>query len=186
MDLRNFLQRHEVDPGKWDLLLMGDGSGTYGKDAGGFATFIFDRDGTRRHIIGGMSHTTINTMELMAYIAAVRFHYFELKKGRLKQGGAYDTHIFTDSTSTAQAGNREVRRKSNQDLWHWMAYYETVGYKFTFHHVTRNSTPMHDKADELAGEVRRQLLKLRMDKKALYDMMPYCLDEQGDKGESKF
>jgi ribonuclease HI len=175
MDIQGFLTKHGVT--EWDVLIFGDGSGTGWKDAGGFACLIHTRAGKRGSVVGGVTNTTINSMELFAYIAGLRYHYYQMIKEKMPT--PLKLHVFTDSAYVQNGGNGSTVVKSNKDLWNDLHLFRTWGYELTFHLVHRNSTPMHVWADQKAGEARRALLALRPNDTELYAATPFKEDKEG-------
>jgi len=141
----------------WELLIFGDGSGqSFFSEAGGCAAIFIDSlFGVRRCVTAGMQPSTVNRMELSAYLYALGVHHHTVLKGKHSLPKLpYQTHIFTDSATTANGGNRLSNRNTNLDLWALADYFEMVGYGLTWHHIPRNSNALNTLADELAGQSR--------------------------------
>lgn len=171
--LEDFLVRQGLVHGQWDLLLFGDGSGLQWTTPGGFAVVLVDgRNGLRSHIVGAQSFTTLNRMELSAYVQALAYHHEFLMDGRITDP-PYRTFIFTDSEFTVKAGRRLVTVKKNLDLWQLVNWYEPQGYRFHWRWVPRNSTPYHELTDYLAGTARHVIKSMNISGDKLHDMMPY-------------
>jgi ribonuclease HI len=173
--LEDFLSKHGLVHGQWDLLLFGDGSGLSWDMGGGFAAILFDgRKGIRSHLIGAQSLTTVNRMELGAYTQALAYHHECILSGALTDP-PYRTFIFTDSEFTAKAGRKQVEVRKNLDLWQLMNWYELQGYRFNWRWVPRNSTPYHELADYLAGTARYAINSVNIEGDKLHSMMPYSV-----------
>ena len=183
LDLSQFLRDQELHPGQWDLLLFGDGSGQQWSSGGGFCAFLVDtRRQLRAHIVGARSHTTVNRMELGAYVEALSFHYNYLLENRLERP-PYRVWIFSDSEYVVKCGSRVYERKANRDLWVSLDWYETRGYQLRWRWIPRNSTPLHAMADRLAGRARLALKEIPLTDGELYALMPatnYAADELKD------
>jgi ribonuclease HI len=171
MALGKFLKDQEIT-GQWDLLIFGDGSGAQWKDGGGCCAFIIDN---RRHVrtclISAQTRATVNRMELRAYVDALGVHYNELLEGKLRNP-PYRVWIFSDSEYTVKCGSREYGRKANLDLWSVIDWFETRGYRLRWRWLPRNSNPIHEKADELAGKSRQAIKKLVMSPEEVYRLLP--------------
>lgn len=157
---------------------MGDGSGLQWELGGGYAVFLIDRlTGRRAHLIGARTLTTVNRMELSAYVEALAFHYSQFMQ-HLIEAPPYRVHVFSDSKLTVDCGSGKYARKANIDLWQSIDWFETRGYRITWHHLPRNSSPFHALADELAGKARRAVNDLRVADSRLYELLPATPIEQ--------
>jgi len=171
MPLSEFLKQQEI-PSDWDLLLFGDGSGLKWEMGGGFAAFIIDRArGLREHIVGALTRTTMNRMELGAYVHALAYHYHDILAGKIAEP-PYNVWIFSDSKFTVTTGQGRNRAKANADLWSMINWFETRGYRLHWRWVARNSNPLGAMADQLAGKARRDINALQLSSEELYDLMP--------------
>lgn len=172
IDLPQFLKAQEIRPQQWDLLVFGDGSGGAWPGAGGFCAFMVDaRRQLRAQIIGGHSNSTVNRMELGAYVEALNLHYNHILSGEI-DNPPYRVWIFSDSEYVVKSGNREQGRKANRDLWVVMEWYETRGYRFKWRWVPRNSTPLNAMSDRLAGRARVSAKEFALTNDELYTLMP--------------
>jgi len=172
MNLTEFLRKQGLVGGQWDLLMFGDGSGKSWKEGGGFCTFLVDgRRGERAHIIGARNATTVNRMELSAYVEALSYHYFEVLRGKITQP-PYRVWAFSDSEYTVKSGNRDQARSANLDLWTLTEWYEQRGYRLRWRWLPRNSNPLHETADRLCGEANRKISELVLSDEQLYRLLP--------------
>jgi len=171
MPLLAFLKQQGI-PSDWDLLLFGDGSGLKWDMGGGFASFLIDRArGLREHIIGAISKSTVNRMELSAYVHALAYHYHDILEGQITNP-PFKVWIFSDSEFTVKTGQGHNRVKANGDLWSLVDWFETRGYRLNWRWVERNSTPLGEMADWLAGQARHAVNDLMLTSEELYDLMP--------------
>ncbi len=171
MPLLAFLKQQGV-PTDWNLLLFGDGSGLKWEMGGGFAVFLIDRiRALREQVIGAISKSTVNRMELSAYIHALAYHYHDILKGKITEP-PYNVWIFSDSEFTVNTGQGRNRIKANADLWSLVNWFRTRGYRLNWRWVERNSTPLGEMADHLAGRARRAVNELQLPAGELYDLMP--------------
>lgn len=173
--LEDFLAQHGLVHGQWDLLLFGDGSGLGWEKGGGFASVLFDsRLGIRSHLIGAQTLTTVNRMELSAYVQALAYHFEFLLKGEVKDP-PYRVFVFTDSELTAKAGRKDLTVSKNRDLWQGINWFELQGYRIQWRWVPRNSTPYHELADYLAGAARYAINTVNTTGANLHSLMPYSV-----------
>ena len=171
--LEDFLLKHGIVHGQWDLILFGDGSGLNWDIGGGYAAVLIDgRKGIRSHVVGAQTLATVNRMELSAYTSILGYHHEFILDGKVTDP-PYRTFIFTDSEFTAKAGRREVALRKNLDLWQLIHWFELRGYRFTWRWVPRNSTPFHELCDYLAGTARHVINELNTDGPKLHALMPY-------------
>lgn len=146
----------------FDLLLVGDGSGTSLPFACGWAVTSYQRSSQQAQLIyGGASTGTNNLAELTPYLHAL--WTFEANRGRQppvdEQGmfiaNAIRVAIVSDSEITVKCGNRQYGRNANGCLWAGIEWFEKNGYRFHWRHVPRNSNELSTEADRVAGKVRR-------------------------------
>lgn len=173
--LEDFLSRHGLVHGQWDLLLFGDGSGLGWEKGGGFASVLFDsRLGIRSHVVGAQTLTTVNRMELSAYVQSLAYHFECLLEGVVRDP-PYRVFVFTDSELTAKGGRKDIVVRKNLDLWQCINWYEIQGYRISWRWVPRNSTPYHELADYLAGTARFAINAVNTDGSNLHSLMPYSV-----------
>jgi ribonuclease HI len=143
----------------FDLLLIGDGSGTIHNNPCGWACVAYDRN--RKQITfhnGASSSGTNNYAELAPYIHAL-WHYHYDKTNRKNET---KVAIVSDSEVTVKCGNGEYTRSSNKILWASVLYLEEQeGYKIFWKHVHRNTNIFSKKCDWFAGRSRQSLDELR-------------------------
>ena len=171
--LEDFLAKHGLVHGQWDLILFGDGSGLQWDNGGGYASILFDgRKGIRSHIVGAQTLATVNRMELSAYTQALGYHFECILGGKIMEP-PYRTFIFSDSEFTVKAGRKMFVVNRNRDLWQTITWFELQGYRFQWRWVPRNSTPYHELADYLAGTGRHVINRMNIDGNMLDQLMPY-------------
>ena len=152
----------ELSLPEYDLLLIGDGSGTINSKASGWACVCFNKHTDEISVHNGaMSCGTNNFAELMPYLQALWvFDQYWSKKGPI--GTVAHIEIISDSELTVKGGNKEYGRNSNQSLWAALTWFETCG-RYTIHwnHVYRNTNLFSHRCDWLAGHTKTVLEKLR-------------------------
>lgn len=148
---------------EFDLLLMGDGSGTQSHLPCGWAVYSYEKSthSTLRHF-GGVNHGTNNLAELAPYVHALWHHHslraktvdFAAKKSAVRVA------IVSDSEVIVRCGNGSYAKNSNQAFWAALEWFTTNGYVLQFFHTRRNTNAVGTAADDLAGRVRKTLLQL--------------------------
>jgi len=149
---------------QWDVLLVGDGSGSGWAHACGWAaTLICRRHQARRFFYGGMDCGSVNFAESMPYIQAITWYDAHHGKALLKQLGMLRVHILTDSQviagwgTKAMQGHSELPRK-HIGLFSAMREYRRLGYHCNFHWAPRMTTELNWAADLMAGLTRREVI----------------------------
>jgi len=179
MSLAKFLKDQEIPPNQWDLLLFGDGSGLSWKGPGGYCVFLVDgRMKERACLLGARSHATVNRMELSAYVEGISYHYYCILGSSLSNP-PYKVWVFSDSEYTVKCGSRDHSRKANLDLWMVVDFFESQGYKIRWRWLPRNSNPLHERADRLAGASMKAIKPLILDDNSgLLTLLPETTVEQ--------
>jgi ribonuclease HI len=137
----------------FDLLLVGDGSGTTYPEPAAWGCLAYDRrkDKVTLHA-GTTSCGTTNLAELMPYVQALWHHHQD-------HGQAPTTPvqvvIVSDSELTVRCGNGRYQRKANASVWAALRWFEDNGYRITWRHVPRNSNAWSTLMDQVAGALRR-------------------------------
>ena len=142
-----------LDIAEYDLLLVGDGSGTVYAEPAGWSCLAYDRikDSIVLHA-GAVTAGTNNFAELAPYAHALWFHHQEHPLG-----GPFRAHVVSDSELTVRCGNRQYTRRANGALWAAIEWFEGQGYRLRWHHVARATIPWNRLADEVAGRARRAI-----------------------------
>tara|TARA_Y100001938_G_scaffold148750_1_gene233355 strand:- start:2019 stop:2621 length:603 start_codon:yes stop_codon:yes gene_type:complete len=148
----------------WDVLLVGDGSGS-GWDIGiGWSCIIVDKHTkTRKLLHGGGSTGTVNIAELMAYVHAMLWYSTNIGK-ELRQhypDKVLNVHIITDSRVVATQGEKVADRRidgiANRALWASISDIARQGYRFHWHWVERLTNELNWAADKMAGSARKAI-----------------------------
>lgn len=153
---------NELNIKSWDVLLVGDGSGS-GWDIGiGWSCIIIDKHTKARKLIhGGGSTGTVNIAELMAYVHAMLWYSSHIGKEVRKDYPKkfINVHVITDSRVVANQGNKVAERKmdglANRALWASISDIARQGYKFHWHWVERLTSELNWAADQMAGSARK-------------------------------
>jgi ribonuclease HI len=140
-----------LDLAEYDLLLVGDGSGTVYAEPAGWSCLAHDRiKGSIVLHAGAVTAGTNNFAELAPYVHALWFHHQEHPLG-----APIRAHVVSDSELTVRCGNGQYARRANGPLWAAIEWFERHGYRLRWHHVARASIPWNRLADEVAGRARR-------------------------------
>jgi len=150
----------------WDLLLVGDGSGTGWNQACGWAcTLIEKQSNLRRFFYGGMDSGSINLAEVMPYLQGLTWYDANVGKERLQKLDYLRVVVLTDSQVTAHWGNQamgsvdaSVPRKQ-LGFYAAMRELRRVGYHCTFHWAPRMTTDLNWVADLMAGLTRQEVIR---------------------------
>ncbi len=141
----------------WDLILIGDGSGTTAEKPCGWSVTVFDvASASIKVLSGGVSHGTNNYGELAPYLHALWL--FEHR--RIQDSKAPSVLIVSDSEVTVRCGKREYSRRANAGLWASVEWYEKNGYRLEWKHVLRNTNRFSECADANAGRTRKLFISL--------------------------
>lgn len=157
--LQTVLDQLGVKQNDWDLVLIGDGSGSNWQAGCGWAAVLIDKKSRQRRVFyGAMSCGTVNLAEVFPYLQAMMW-YEDARKTWLdsSENRPLRVHIITDSKYAADAGNLLIPRKANAALW---AALDTVignTYHVTWHWMCRNGTCLNAMTDELSKSSRKTL-----------------------------
>jgi ribonuclease HI len=144
----------------WDLMLVGDGSGTTAETPCGWHCSVFDRrTGGAYQLFGSANAGTNNFAELAPYVHALWTH-----NARAYAGGRpfepLRVEIVSDSEVTVRCGNRQYERRANGALWAAVEWFERNNYRLHWVHVRRNTNPLSALSDRVAGSARAAISRL--------------------------
>jgi ribonuclease HI len=151
------LERLKID--KWDILLIGDGSGSNYNYACGWGCISVLRDTFEREVwYGGMSKGTVNLAEMMAYIQPLNA-FVAREDERRKNGGkrrVLQVHIITDSEYVREQGsNGDLLPRRNGAMWRIFDDYTRQGFQLHWHWIPRDTVELNAFADLLSKEARK-------------------------------
>ena len=150
----------------WNLLLLGDGSGSLPTKPGGWACFgveqTFDENGQstikyHEPVFGAVSCGPINWLETLPYWHFVRQHYYYMGGKEQCLTGKVIVHIVTDSQWAARAMSGHARAKYHRDMATMFAAFQDWGYQLHWHHVSRETILLQSLADRLSAQAREYL-----------------------------
>ena len=139
---------------KYDLILVGDGSGTtHGKPCG---WFVSSYDCLEDRVVfhsGSRSDGTSNIAELLPYIQALESYHAR----NTARKASTRVLIISDSELTVGHGSRQYSRNTNLALWSSMDWFESNGYSLTWRHTPRNKFLPTTLADLMARSLRQSI-----------------------------
>jgi hypothetical protein len=155
--LDELLERLGID--EWDVLLVGDGSGTTGDRPAGWATISVERRTLERRLwIGAVNRGTVNFAEAMAYLHPLNALACREDERRRKGNGRFKrwlVHILTDSSYCAGAGaSRGGSTTKHLGIWTGVESYARQGFILHWHHRGREDVELNRLADRLSRLAR--------------------------------
>lgn len=175
--LQDLLQ--ELGITTWDVLLIGDGSGTGWDSPAGWAVVLIDKPTRGRKLFyGAVNHGSINFAEGAPYFQALLWYHHFHGRDRLRRQGQLHVHVLTDSQVTTQHGQQANQLaadlpRANSPIWAGVREFVRLGYQLEFHWRPRKSSQLNELADRFAGEARRQLQQLTWDPRDVYFNEPW-------------
>ena len=161
--LRSLLRYLKIKSDDWDMLIVGDGSGTTWEKEMGWGSVLVEKGTFKRPVFhGGMSSGTNNMAEMMAVLHPLMY-LVNSKKG-VKDGGCR-VHVVSDSEYVVN-GLAHVspvwanKLKVNRELWMAIHMTRRKGLIITGHHVRRDTIALQQLGHELANISRKSQLPL--------------------------
>lgn len=145
---------------KWDLILIGDGSGNkWGYPCGWAVTAIERNSRDRKVFYGAMSSGTVNFAEMMAYLQPLTWYMNETKSQRAGDGRVKRStrriHIITDSAYCRNRGDsRDLAKYTNKVLWGVFELIQRQGFQLEWHWEKRDTVALNTYADRLSKAAR--------------------------------
>jgi ribonuclease HI len=150
----------------WDVIIVGDGSGSRWGYPGGWAAVLFDRrTGLRKTLYGALSDTTVNIAELSPYLYAMQWYVRgpgkDLQK-ELRQYTGWSARVFivTDCEIIAKQGNRKAERDANGALWAGMDYFARLNYTIHYKYLGRDQLAANRLCDALSKDMRHLITSI--------------------------
>lgn len=144
----------------FDLLLIGDGSGTTSGNPCGWSCTAYERaTGSVWEHHGGASGGTNNYAELEPYVHCLTAYRHALWSYHTTGRDVRPPRvvIVSDSEVTCRCGNGQYQRKANGPLWASIKWFEDKGYTFSWVHVRRLTNEFNRRADKIAGTIRKKM-----------------------------
>lgn len=154
--LEDLLVQFQIE--QWDILLVGDGSGSYELRPCGWGCVSLERSNLERRVwYGACNAGTVNLAEMLAYLMPLT--YFAAQR---TAGNVYETanvHIITDSTYLEKMapGSQQRRGQANQGLMQVFRQFDQSGLALHWHWAERESVELNVVADILSKAARLTL-----------------------------
>lgn len=159
--INQLLTRLGIPLSEWDLLLVGDGSGSkYGYPVGWGCVALKPNQMSRKVYWGGANNGTVNVAEAMAYLIPLTEYAAEVQAAAKKSTRGMDAknvHIITDSRYVQQRGNQtgNIQYKKNSAIWSGFEVFNRQGIFLHWHHAPRETVGLNFVADILSKEARK-------------------------------
>ena len=155
LTLQALCQSLEITDG-WDLLLVGDGSGSNWRRGAGWATVAIEKRAVARRVFyGAMSSGTNNVAETMAYVHPLLFYAAQNMRD------PWRVHVITDSEYVATNGNRIGRGSlavgTHDIVWSMLWALSRRGWSLQWHHAHRGQIALNVYVDMLSRGARIML-----------------------------
>lgn len=147
----------------WDIVIIGDGSGSnWSREAGWGSVSIERATGERLVWAGGMSRGTVNFAEMMAYLQPLNWlqaREAEVREAHDGRRRAFRVHIITDSEYCSKVGNTTNRLLHRNGLvWSAFDALARFGFILKWHWIRRESCGLNIYTDKLS-KLSRKLVK---------------------------
>jgi hypothetical protein len=171
--LRDVVQSLGID--RWDVVIIGDGSGSTWDKACGWSAVAIERESSlRTTFYGGLSGGNVNLAELLPYLQALLW-YTSVNGPKLqaKLKRRPRLHIVTDSRLAADQGNGRARRNVNGEIWAAIDAVALRGYDLRWHWMGRERTGLNVLTDHLSKAARRAIADVKLPKDtSVHDLNP--------------
>jgi len=159
--LEELLSRLNIQPDEWDLLIIGDGSGSNWTRESGWASVSIERATLERRVwLGAMNRGTVNFAEMMAYLQPLNWYASAELTKRKKSGNVRfrKVHIVTDSKYCKEQGSRKLfTSKKNSVLWKIFDGFQRHGILLHWHWIPRDTVSLNVYADKVSKAARKSL-----------------------------
>jgi hypothetical protein len=159
----------ELSVHEWEVLLIGDGSGSGWDRACGWASILIERQSARRKtFFGAMNLGTVNIGEVKPYVHALAWYSEGPGRERLhglRSNGRLPrlpVHIITDSEIIANQGSGVARRKANRPWWAALDELAAMGYDLNWHWMARDRLGLNMLMDYLSRAARKAVESVRL------------------------
>ncbi len=175
--LANLLRAYAIT--NWDLILIGDGSGSSAVHPCGWSVVIIDRrTGVRTLLVGGQNMGSITLAEALPYLLALQ-HFDSNIRGTIHAADPGErqelfVHILTDSQHTARAGQGKHSRDKYGAIWAGLDHFGKLGYYLNWHWFEsgrENPFLLHSFTDEMASVGRSRMMDIEQSIE-LYELLP--------------
>ena len=159
--LEQMLERLQIED--WDLVLVGDGSGSnYERQCGWASISIEHQTFERQYWYGAMNYGTVNLAEMLAYLQPLSWYAArederrrESRKNKQNYKSFRNVHIITDSKYCKQQGESDnLSPKKNGGFWRIFDTFTRHGIILHWHWIPRESVELNILVDQVAKETR--------------------------------
>jgi len=149
----------ELQITEWDLILIGDGSGSSWGHFTGWACVAVEPGGIHHVFYGGCNSGTVNTAELTAYLNPLLWYLEQVlqDKSRTGEWGTIrNVHIITDSDYSQQQGNahKSTFMSARSILINSFEMLHRQGIRLHWHHLKRSTAALNRACDALSRKAR--------------------------------
>lgn len=145
----------------WDVLLVGDGSGSGWDIGAGWASLLIDQQTwASRMFHGAVNIGTVTIGEIMPYVHGLMWYFSDDGPGRQRvselviAGRLLQVHIVSDNSSVVLNGNDHQTRRKNLPLWAALDCIQGFGAQLHFHHQARLENTLNLLCDEVSRQSR--------------------------------
>lgn len=161
----------------WDIILIGDGSGSgWGREVG-WASVSLEKTANERLVwVGAANRGTVNFAEIMAYLHPLTYFAAKADEKRKAAGGrtiAYNVHVVTDSQYCRDTGRtRSAMTSKNTGLWACLSALGRQGLVLHWHWLRRDTNAENVFCDKLSRLARLWIAESNLEAKAETDGQP--------------
>jgi len=144
----------------WDIIMVGDGSGSNHQHEAGWGCTVIERQGFKRwSTYGCMSRGTVNLAEMLAYLQPLSVlasrERLRRKKNKALPARFYQVHILTDSNYVKEVGaSGKMSPRCNASFWRIFDDFQRQGLIITWHWIPRETVELNVFADRLSKAAR--------------------------------
>lgn len=159
------LRRLKID--QWDMLIVGDGSGSVWTRSIGWGSVSIDRETRTREIWYGTANKgTGNFAEIMAYVQPLEWLMTQeqaRRKNKKKPIRAQIVHIITDSKYCQERGSSgHLQNPANIGLWAALNAYSRLGFVLKWHQRNGGDVELNRFVDKLSKLARTRGLRYNL------------------------
>jgi len=145
-------------PDSWQLILVGDGSGSALDRPSGWAVAAIEADRSLQLFWGAMNTGTVQVSELMPYLQALAYYGGRKEPPR---DGIWEVHLVTDSDYLFKLGRGDYSQGPTVRLWGTvLASLRAQGFSLHWHWRRRETLQLNRWADDRSRKARLKLQEL--------------------------
>ncbi len=179
-NLQHLIARLGIPVNDWDVILVGDGSGSAWHSPCGWACTLMFRERRTGHVhyltpfTGATSRGSIQWCEAMPYWCCLRYHYHEMNGKQHCQQGGVRVDIVSDSEWVCNTMSGQHKAKTHEDMVMLFQWYKEHGYDIHWHHMPRTEVYLNVLMDEMSAEAREYISA--MEYPPVSDLFPAAAD----------